>query len=51
MIQFDQVSKRYQGGIEALQKLSFHIQKGEMVFLAGHSWGGQIHATQIGRRH
>ena len=41
MIQFDQVSKRYQGGVEALQKLSFHIQKGEMVFLAGHSGAGK----------
>ncbi|VEB45565.1 Cell division ATP-binding protein FtsE [Chromobacterium violaceum] len=37
MIQFDQVTKRYPGGNEALKNLSFTIETGEMVFLAGHS--------------
>ena len=37
MIQFSEVSKVYPGGIEALNQLTFQIDKGEMVFLAGHS--------------
>lgn len=41
MIQFDQVSKRYAGGIDALKNLSFRIESGEMVFLAGHSGAGK----------
>ncbi|AXK40801.1 cell division ATP-binding protein FtsE [Crenobacter cavernae] len=41
MIQFDQVSKRYPGGIDALKNLSFTIESGEMVFLAGHSGAGK----------
>jgi cell division transport system ATP-binding protein len=41
MIQFDQVSKRYAGGIDALKNLSFQIDAGEMVFLAGHSGAGK----------
>lgn len=41
MIQFDQVSKRYPGGIDALKNLSFGIDAGEMVFLAGHSGAGK----------
>jgi cell division transport system ATP-binding protein len=41
MIQFEQVSKRYEGGHEALKKLSFQIDRGEMVFLTGHSGAGK----------
>jgi cell division transport system ATP-binding protein len=41
MIHFDQVSKRYDGGHEALSSVSFHIEKGEMVFLTGHSGAGK----------
>lgn len=41
MIQFDQVTKRYPGGNEALKNLSFNIDTGEMVFLAGHSGAGK----------
>lgn len=41
MIQFDQVTKRYPGGIEALKNLSFSIEAGEMAFLAGHSGAGK----------
>jgi ABC-type cobalamin/Fe3+-siderophores transport system ATPase subunit len=41
MIQFDQVTKRYPGGNEALKNLSFTIDTGEMVFLAGHSGAGK----------
>ena len=41
MIQFDQVTKRYPGGIDALKSLSFKVDRGEMVFLAGHSGAGK----------
>ena len=41
MIRFDQVSKRYPGGHEALASLSFSINRGEMVFLTGHSGAGK----------
>ncbi len=41
MIHFDQVSKRFDGGYEALSSATFHIQKGEMVFLTGHSGAGK----------
>lgn len=41
MIQFDQVSKRYPGGHEALSSVSFQLGAGEMVFLTGHSGAGK----------
>ncbi|WP_019528745.1 cell division ATP-binding protein FtsE [Dasania marina] len=41
MIQFDNVSKRYEGGHEALRNVSFHIKKSEMLFLTGHSGAGK----------
>jgi cell division transport system ATP-binding protein len=41
MIQFEQVSKGYTGEIKALRNLSFSIQSGEMVFVAGHSGAGK----------
>ena len=41
MIQFDDVSKRYEGGHTALNHLSFHIERNEMVFLTGHSGAGK----------
>lgn len=41
MIEFDQVSKRYPGGFEALKQLSFHIPRGDMRFLTGHSGAGK----------
>ncbi len=41
MIRFDQVSKTYPGGFSALKNLSFNINKGEMVFVAGHSGAGK----------
>ncbi len=41
MIQFDQVSKRYPGGHEALKGVSFQIDKDEMLFLTGHSGAGK----------
>lgn len=41
MIRFEQVSKIYSGGYRALEKISFNIQKGEMIFFAGHSGAGK----------
>jgi len=41
MITFEHVSKRYPGGIAALQDVSFHLEPGEMVFLTGHSGAGK----------
>ena len=41
MIQFDQVSKRYEGGHEALSQLSFEVPSGEMAFVTGHSGAGK----------
>lgn len=41
MIKFNQVSKRYPGGYEALGQVSFSLEKGEMVFLTGHSGAGK----------
>lgn len=41
MIHFDQVSKRYASGHEALTGLSFHVEAGEMVYVTGHSGAGK----------
>ena len=41
MISFSQVSKRYPGGFEALKNLSFSVERGEMVFVTGHSGAGK----------
>ncbi len=41
MIQFDDVSKRYEGGHTALNHLSFQVERNEMVFLTGHSGAGK----------
>ncbi|MBN8482533.1 MAG: cell division ATP-binding protein FtsE [Xanthomonadales bacterium] len=41
MIHFDQVSKRYAAGHEALSGLSFDIEAGEMAFVTGHSGAGK----------
>ena len=41
MIHFDQVSKRYPGGHEALSNLSFEVAAGEMVYVTGHSGAGK----------
>ncbi|UXI69113.1 cell division ATP-binding protein FtsE [Tahibacter amnicola] len=41
MIRFDQVTKRYPSGHEALQSLSFELAAGEMAFITGHSGAGK----------
>lgn len=41
MIEFHEVSKFYPGGFSALKDINFRIDKGEMVFLVGHSGAGK----------
>jgi len=41
MLKFDHASKRYPGNIDALNRVSFHLEKGEMAFLTGHSGAGK----------
>jgi cell division transport system ATP-binding protein len=41
MIRFDNVSKRYPGGYDALRALSMHLERGQMAFLTGHSGAGK----------
>ena len=41
MIQFEEVTKRFPGGQEALSGLSLTIDNGEMVFVTGHSGAGK----------
>ena len=41
MIQLDDVTKRFPGGQEALSGLSLSVDKGEMVFVTGHSSAGK----------
>ncbi|STY28140.1 cell division ATP transporter FtsE [Legionella wadsworthii] len=41
MITFEQVTKRYPGGFEALSQVNFSLQKGEMAFITGHSGAGK----------
>ncbi|MGL9735166.1 MAG: cell division ATP-binding protein FtsE [Symbiopectobacterium sp.] len=41
MIRFEQVSKAYLGGCQALQGVDFHLLPGEMAFLTGYSGAGK----------
>ena len=41
MITFDNVTKRYPNGYEALNQVSFTLDTGEMAFLTGHSGAGK----------
>jgi cell division transport system ATP-binding protein len=41
MIQFNNVSKRYPTGFDALKNVSFALASGEMAFVTGHSGAGK----------
>ena len=41
MIEFDNLGKRYDTGYEALRKITFHMDAGEMAFLTGRSGAGK----------
>jgi cell division transport system ATP-binding protein len=41
VIQFEQVTKRFPGGQEALSDLTLSVDKGEMIFVTGHSGAGK----------
>ena len=41
MISFDNVTKRYPNGYDALSQVNFSLNKGEMAFLTGHSGAGK----------
>ena len=41
MIRFDNISKRYKSGLEALSRVSFEMSEGEMAFLTGPSGAGK----------
>lgn len=41
MITFDNVSKRYASGQDALSQVNFTVDRGEMAFLTGHSGAGK----------
>ena len=41
VLRFDNVSKQYSGGQQALREVSFEVGAGEMLFLTGHSGAGK----------
>ncbi len=47
MIQFHNVTKRYEGGYEALYNVSLNLPAGEMAFLTGHSGAGKSTLLKI----
>ncbi len=47
MILFNQVTKRYPDGFEALTHINFSVAPGEMVFLTGHSGAGKSSVLKL----
>ena len=47
MIEFHNVTKRYEGGYEALTNVSISLAEGEMAFLTGHSGAGKSTLLKI----
>ena len=47
MIEFHNVTKRYEGGYEALSNVSLRLDDGDMAFLTGHSGAGKSTLLKI----
>ena len=47
MIEFHNVTKRYEGGYEALSNVSLQLPDGEMAFITGHSGAGKSTLLKI----
>jgi len=47
VLRFDRVSKRYPGSGEVLHEVSFAVERGEMVFITGHSGAGKSTALRL----
>ncbi len=47
MIEFHNVTKRYEGGFEALSNVSLQLGDGEMAFITGHSGAGKSTLLKI----
>ena len=47
MITFERVSKRYEGGHDALRDVSFDVGADELVFLTGHSGAGKTSLLRL----
>lgn len=41
MIRFENVTKRYPNGLDALNQITFHLNRTEMAFLTGHTGAGK----------
>jgi len=47
MIEFHNVTKRYEGGFEALKNVSLQLSDGQMAFITGHSGAGKSTLLKI----
>jgi len=47
MIEFHNVTKRFEGGYEALSNVSLRLEEGQMAFLTGHSGAGKSTLLKI----
>jgi len=47
MIEFHNVTKRYEGGFEALTNVSLQLEDGDMAFITGHSGAGKSTLLKI----
>jgi cell division transport system ATP-binding protein len=47
MIEFHNVTKRYEGGYEALSNVSLQLEDGDMAFITGHSGAGKSTLLKI----
>ena len=47
MIEFHNITKRYEGGYEALNNVSLQLADGDMAFLTGHSGAGKSTLLKI----